>query len=187
MKFQNRVLAALSAVVLLLSTVTAAGAQVSGESSVAITANDATNVLIVTITTANFESRPFSFEAQTTLGTLTLQVSDTRGTASGWAVSLAGTDFRSPTESFAVTNLSVRPDSPSSIVAAGCPVVTSNANQPVVPISQMQTNTQRVWTALAGAGSGCFTLPATTSLVIPGGTLVGTYTSTITVSISSAP
>jgi hypothetical protein len=187
MKLQNRVLAAFSAVVLLLSTAIAGSAQTAGQSTVAITADDATNVLIVTITTANFESRPFSFQSQTTPGTLTLQVNDTRGTARGWAVSLAGTEFRSPTESFAVTNLSVTPGAPSSIVTGACPVVTSNANQPVVPISQMQTNTQRIWTALAGAGSGCFTLPATTSLVIPGGTLVGTYVSTITVSISSAP
>jgi hypothetical protein len=93
MKLQNRVLAAFSAVVLLLSTAIAGSAQTAGQSTVAITADDATNVLIVTITTANFESRPFSFQSQTTPGTLTLQVNDTRGTARGWAVSLAGTEF----------------------------------------------------------------------------------------------
>jgi hypothetical protein len=187
MNIRHRILSVIGAFILTLGTVVSAFAQTSGQSTVAITSDDATHFLAVTITTANFEARPFSFDQQTTSGSLSLAVTDTRGTATGWGVSLAGTDFSALTgETFAITNLSVAPGTPQAVTGQ-CGAITSNANQSVVPIAQMQTNTQRIWTAASGAGSGCYTLTAGSTLGIPGGTLVGTYVSTITVSISSAP
>jgi hypothetical protein len=188
MTLRPRLGALLGATILLVSSALAGYAQTSGTdtSSVDITTDATTNYLAVQITAADFEARPYSFENQTTTGSVTLAVTDTRGTAPGWGVNVAGSNFTSGTESFEIGNLALAPQAPIAVTGA-CGVVTSAGNQTVVPLGIVTSTAQRIWSADAASGAGCFQLPVAATLNIPGGTLVGTYTSTVTVSITAAP
>lgn len=117
---------------------------------------------------------------------MTIAVTDTRGTAAGWGVNLSGSDFTGTAGSFAVTNLGLLPGTPAAVTGA-CSTITSTSGQSKYALTAVSSTAARIWTANTGAGAGCFTLPVSAMLNVPGGTLVGTYASTITVAITAAP
>ncbi len=173
---------------LLAGAVTTSFAQQSssGDSSVSITGNVSENYLAVQITAGNFAPRPYSFTEQTTTGTVTIAVTDTRGTNAGWGVNIAGGAFTGSAGSFAATNLGLVPGAPQAISGA-CGVTTSASGQTAGAIASISSSPSRIWTANSGSGAGCFQLPVSATLSIPGETLIGEYTARITVSIAAAP
>ncbi len=116
----------------------------------------------------------------TSPGLLKIDAADYRGTADGWKVTLSGTDFIPVL--FTVDNLgltagTVRTISTSALPSEAAPVSSSAADVMLAPGST-------VLTAPTGTGAGIYQADYQVDLNIPGGTLVGQYTSTLTVTIS---
>jgi hypothetical protein len=153
---------------------------------VSVTGNASQNYLAVQITAGNFAARPYSFTDQLTTGSVTIAVTDTRGTNAGWGVNVSGSAFNGGTGSFAIANLGLIPAAPQA-VAGECGTVTSAVGQSASAIAQLSASPARIWTASSGSGAGCFKLPVSATLNVPGETLIGDYSARITVSIAAAP
>jgi hypothetical protein len=188
MKWLYRAGAAAGVWLLLFGSVATGFAQQSssGDSSVSITGNATDNYLAVQITAGNFAQRPYSFTDQLTTGSISIAVTDTRGTNAGWGVNISGSTFSGAGGAFSAANLGLVPGAPQSVSGA-CGTVTTAAGQSAGAIAQMAASPARIWTANSGSGAGCFLLPVSATLKIPGETLIGDYTSRVTVSIAAAP
>jgi hypothetical protein len=186
MNLRNRLIATVGATALLVSTAVTGFAATDADATVSIT-EQAGAALSVSISNTSFGSIQYSFADSAPLpGTLNLSASDTRGTASGWNVSLKATDFDGATtsDSIPVGQLSL---AAGSVTTTSGNNNTTSPNQGVFALATVQTGDQKVWNAQAGFGDGQYTLAVPGSLVVPGGTLVDTYTSLVTVSITSGP
>jgi len=187
MNVRKQVLTTLGAAALVLATSTSAFAM-------AVTNDDSENVVVeitpkiggtvtvlVTETTA-FPDQIYSLAEQTTSGVLTVQTSDDRGNAAGWNVTLKATDFvEADTADIAINNL-VLLAQPVVKNSVGGTTPAAGSNQ-----SPVTTTAQQLWDAAPATGDGIFSLPMNGTLTIPAGTLVGTYTSTVTAEVSFAP
>lgn len=152
----------------------------TGSATVEIVAPD-TGTVSATISDVNFGQLTYSFEDQTATGTVTITATDDRGTAGGWNLTLQGTDFNNGgTETFAITNLNLTAGTVTTTGGNGTAPVAS-ANTPVT------TTAAAALTAAPGTGDGSYSNAKDATLTVPGGTLVGTYTSTLTVEITEAP
>jgi hypothetical protein len=180
MNLRNRILATVGAAAFLVSTtVTGLAATSAGNTaSVQITPN-ANAPLSVSITSASFGAKDYSFANQTTSGSLTLGATDERGNQGGWSVSLSATNFVNGSRSIPVSGLTLTPGVPTLVSTVGT-TPAAHTRPAITPGAAAQT----IWSAPAGEGDGQFSLPVGGNLVIPGGTLVGTYVSTVTVSIN---
>ena len=120
-------------------------------------------------------------------------VDDMRGTAAGWSVTLSGGDFipnpltSSPNAApFDIENLSLDAQDPE--IASDVSQPAANlTGQSASDLSQVTNVAQTIWTASNGNGEGKFNLDLVGDLKIPGGTLVGNYSSTVTVTLGAAP
>jgi hypothetical protein len=124
---------------------------------------------------------------QNSSGVLKVTATDDRGTALGWSVSIGATDFIKSDQSVGVDigigNLVLTPQTPTRVVGVGTTPTATTVQNPVVETP----NTAQLWHAAKDEGDGQFELPLNGTLKVPAGTLVDTYTSTVTVSISVAP
>jgi hypothetical protein len=121
----------------------------------------------------------------TTQGAVAFLVRDARFTREGWSVNILASDFtyKSETGSYTVpvSNLSVtgitvtKQAGDDGAVAAATPLAMSAG------VSKM------VASAAKGKGSGIYKVEVGTTLTIPANTTIGTYTSTITFNLASAP
>ena len=179
-------LVALVGVMALLTLARPALAQTQSTATVAITQlPDA--ALSVSIGNTSFGEITYSFTDSAPLpGQFSLTASDTRGTAAGWNVVFAATDFvgAATDDSIPVGNLA--------LAAGTVTTVAGNANtsaphQGTFAVASASTAGQKIWNASPGYGDGVYTLAVPATLVVPGGTLVDTYTSIVTVSITSGP
>jgi len=191
MNLRNRFLATAGAV-LLVATTTLTGLaqtqQATGNATVSITSDTTTNYLAVSVTNAAFGGYAYSFVDQTAAGSLTVTATDTRGTAAGWNVSLSASDFAAGTERIAIANLALTAGTPSALAFGGSTGSTAGVvATSAAPVQQTGTSTSKILSAGVGSGAGQFQLPMTGALNIPGGTLVGSYTSTVSVAIVSGP
>ncbi len=163
----------------------------TGNATVSITSDTATNFLAVSITNASFGSRPYSFTATTNVpGSLTVTAIDTRGSALGWNVNLSATDFaRDPSTTFDIGNLSLTAGPVAGIATGGgsvpstAGIVTSSA----APVQKTGSGSTKILSAAPLSGMGTFDLPMTGNLTIPAETLIGAYTSVVSVAIVSGP
>lgn len=133
----------------------------------------------------------YSHTNQTKTGTLTLTADDSSGTGLGWNVTILSSAFLYSGANGG-TNI---PANNFSITAAGTP--TANSGQavdvlggPKVPITG-GTGTldlaRKTIQADATFGQGNYSQANSVSLVIPGQSRAGTYTGTLTTTISAAP
>lgn len=141
---------------------------------------------------ASLTSVTYSNSAQSGTGTLSLSVSDPRGTSAGWNVTIKSTDFQYT--GGGSQNPSPIPATGFSITSLGAPVQTAGqavdaTGGPYLSGSAPETldQTRKVVAADIGFGSGNYTQSLGVSLAIPAMSQTGTYQATLTVLITSGP
>ena len=176
----RKIVITLLASILAFTMVASAAAQLSNTATVTITS---TGALVVSVQSASFGTHPYSFSAQPVTGNIVIGVQDNTGSGAGWNVTLLGGPFsRDANTSFPISNLAL---------AAGTPV--RDAGQAVtaglttIGLSPVSGTAQKVASATTLNGMGQYTVTSVGTLTIPGGTLIGTYNSTLTVAINSGP
>ena len=141
-----------------------------------------TGVMSVAITNVNFGSYEYSLSTQSAReGSVVISTGDTRGTAEGWSVTLSGTDFD---PNFLIGNLTLTDPQVATTSGTGLPSEDPPAAVAANPVVVAPGTT--VITAAPDSGAGTCTTTYDANLTIPGGTLVGTYQSTLTVTITGA-
>ena len=133
----------------------------------------------------------YSFDAQTSTGTMTLTADDSTGSNLGWNVTILSSAFlysgandgtNIPAANFSLTTAAapVRVEG-QTIDAIGGPKV------PLIsPVGTLDT-ARKSLQALVLFGKGTYTQALGVSLDIPAGSVPGTYTGTLTTTISAAP
>jgi hypothetical protein len=192
MNARNRVLASLGAMALMVSAVLPGLAATSNAEAVVdvqVTGiqNGTVSIIITESATDQFDNVTYTYATDTpSYGDFDVTVTDERGTAAGWGVTLQGTDFlrqSNPTLGLdiPIAKLALVPNGPTRVSNAGT-IPTA-----VSPISQMSSAPRTLWTASPNQGDGVFTSVVDGTLTVPAGTLVNTYKSTITAVITFAP
>jgi hypothetical protein len=134
----------------------------------------------------------YSHSAQTSSGTMVLTADDSSGSGAGWNVTVQGSDFvytgsnggtDIPAANFSVTAASAATSTAGQTVdGTGGPKVPAAFSAPATLDSARKT-----LQANANYGQGTYTQNLSVSLAIPAQSRVGTYTGTMTVTISSGP
>jgi hypothetical protein len=191
MKFRNAIIATVGSALILASSLTMGAAQtvedVDGDATVEITRKDNLNSISVWITDSDFDAHPYSLVEQPVPGNLTIGLDDFRGTADGWDVYISATEFTSDNgRSFGAEQLVLDPGDFDLNPDVTQENVTTDGQSTTASV-QLSSDSQGIWSAANGNGAGHFVLPVDGTLTIPGGTLVGTYTSTMTVSVEAGP
>jgi hypothetical protein len=190
MNLRKSILSAAAALLILAGAATTnviAAPTDTGNATVTIAS---TGVLSVLVSDAAFGTHPYSFTNTVGVpGSLTVTATDERGTAAGWNVNLSGTDFsRDVNTSFDISNLNLTAGTVVGVPFGGATASASGITaSSAAPVLETGTSVTKVLSAAVLSGAGQFDLPMTGSLTIPAGTLVGTYTSEVTVTIVSGP
>lgn len=170
-------------------SVASASAATSDDGTATVAITSAGGLLEVEIDNATFVSKPYDFAAQSTTGTIVVRAQDNTGTGLGWNVTVYGDDFTdgaTPTpHTFAVSNLGLSNNNVASTVGQPATTVTQSGTTSGMPSTS--GTAAKILNANINNGSGRYTATYNGALNIPGGTLVGTYTSTLYVSISTGP
>jgi hypothetical protein len=168
---------------LLIASVGGSTAATSDNAVVQITAVPNAG-LSASITGVTFPSVQYSFTDTTRTGSFLITALDNRGSALGWNIVLSASNFSNAnnTRSFPVGQLSLAAGSVAT--NAGNPNVTGQTSVAQTPVT---TGGAKIWSAAAGSGDGQYTLTSVGTLIVPGGTLVDTYSSLVTVGINSGP
>jgi hypothetical protein len=188
MNLRGKIVSVLGAAVLTVGLAAPAMAQSGGQTRTADidvrigTAEDGGTLTFSFIQNIPFEDVPFSNNDQTVNGGMTVSVQDTRGLSQGWQLSISGTDFTSATSDdvIPVGNFSLD---------VGAVTVVSGRAEPLPTATDfvMGTGPTVMLNAPANSGNGRYSVPVTGTLVIPGGTDIGLYSSTLTGTLTSAP
>jgi hypothetical protein len=133
----------------------------------------------------------YSNNAQSNAGTMTLTVDDASGTGAGWNVTIQSSAF---VYSGANNGTNI-PAANFSLTAAATPIMTAGqavdaTNGPKVPASSpvgTLDSARKVIQANANYGLGTYTQALSVSLSVPAQSRAGTYTGTLTTTISAAP
>jgi hypothetical protein len=117
--------------------------------------------------------------SQNSNGTLTVYATDTRGTGSGWTVSLKGSGPFTSAEgnSFALDKFGLQAGSVQGVSGENVNGITPQA------IGGVSTNAQTIMVAQQKTGLGQFKDTINATVQVPDGTLVGQYKTTLTVAI----
>jgi hypothetical protein len=150
--------------------------------------------LSASIADVNLPSVGYQNAAHDVTGTMTVTADDSRGSSAGWSVSIqvsafvytgaaAGTDI--PAANFALTSA----EQPTAI--AGQPVSLVASTGPQIPIEgivfgSLATPLKTI-RATAAYGNGTYSQNLGVTLTIPAQSKVGTYTGTLTTTISATP
>lgn len=133
----------------------------------------------------------YSHSVQNSAGTMTLTADDSSGTGGGWNVTIQTSAF---VYSGANSGTNI-PATKFSLTSAAAPVATAGqavdaTNGPKVPtISPVGTldTARKTVQAAVGYGQGTYTQALGVNLEVPAGSRAGTYTGTLTTTISAAP
>jgi hypothetical protein len=147
--------------------------------------------LTTSLTSLILPSLTYSNSAQNADGSMTLNADDTTGTAAGWNVTIIASAFVYSGPN-AGTNI---PAVNFSLISAAMPVsmagqVVDVSSGPIVPLTSPLTTldtARKVIQAQPAFGNGTYTQALGVRLIVPAQSRVGTYTSTLTTSIISAP
>lgn len=177
----------------LLGLVGAAALTVSAVAP-SLAANDVTQVIngggniSASVASATLAPVTYSDAQQSSAGTLNLSVSDPRGTAEGWYITLASSNFVYTGSSSIGQPI---PKAGFVLGTPGSPVyVSGQAIQPTGPVAASGGSldtARKTITAAVGTGSGSYTQALPSTLVIPAFSQTGSYLATLTVTISNAP
>lgn len=133
----------------------------------------------------------YSHAAQSSTGTMVLTADDSSGSGTGWNVTVQGSAFVYSGANGG-TNI---PASNFSVITANAPTRTAGQNVDVVggPSAPLLGSTgsldvaRKTMSALVGSGQGTYTQNLDVSLSIPALSRAGSYTGTMTVTISAGP
>lgn len=139
----------------------------------------------------NFAAVNYSHAQQNNTGSMTLTVDDATGSGAGWNVTIQSSNFVYS----GANNGTDIPAANFSVTTANAPAMTAgqavdNTNGPKVPdtgATGSLDSAKKVIHANAGFGSGTYTQALAVQLVIPAQSRAGTYTGTLTTSITAAP
>jgi hypothetical protein len=149
--------------------------------------------LTASVSDLDLPSVVYRNEAHDVTGTMVVTADDSRGTGAGWSVTVQGSAFvyagaaggtDIPASAFALTSA----QEPTLI--AGQPVSLIAANGPQIPpeivYGSLATPIKTI-RATAAYGAGSYNQDLEVTLTIPGQSAVGTYTGTLTTTISATP
>jgi len=147
----------------------------------------------LSLTTSNLAQFNYALgDATRPTGTLPITVNDTRGTGAGWTVTLTMTQFtgenssshtlsKTGTASVTAIGLTCAQETTCTLPeSSGCSISSS-----ALPITMDGTTSTQLCNSEANAGMGEIVLNPTITLAIPGYAFVDTYTSAITVTVTS--
>ena len=186
---RRRLALALSAGALLLATV-ASPAFAADTVILAITGSG----LTASVGDLTLTSVPYQNAAHNVSGTMTLTADDSTGSGAGWNVTIVASAFvwvgtanggaNIPAANFALTSAAA----PTMIAGQVVSVAASTGPQ-VPPTSPFGTldSARKSLVATAAYGEGTYTQALGVTLTIPAMSRVGTYTGTLTTTITSAP
>ena len=134
----------------------------------------------------------------------TYQVDDATGTAPGWHVTIAATQFTSganvladagtfSTNGSITTQASTTPPTAACVTGSTCTLPTDTTVYPVAITTGAAVTAVNIYDASAGTGAGTInigypgTAPVGWWLNVPSNTLQGTYTSTVSLELNSGP
>lgn len=150
--------------------------------------------LTASIGDLNFPDAAYQNDAHTVAGIMVLTAADDTGTASGWKVTVMTSDFvwtgtaaggqDIPAAAFALTSAE------DAVMVSGQAVGDAAATGPQVPpsfVAGALDTPRQVLYATAAYGSGSYTQNLNVALTIPALSRVGTYTGTLTTTITAAP
>ncbi|HEX5501163.1 MAG TPA: WxL domain-containing protein [Thermomicrobiales bacterium] len=127
---------------------------------------------------------------QTKTYTLPLTATDPTGTGAGWNLTITSTAFSTggATPRTLATGASTITTASSSCAQGTCTAPTNAITYPLtVPAGATAPTAVKFFNAAANSGMGQFTVTPTVSVSLPANTYAGTYTSTVTLAIVSAP
>ena len=187
--FQRRIALALGAAALLVATV-AGPAAAADTVTLSITGSGLTaSVADLTLT-----SVPYQNAAHNVSGSMVLTADDSTGSGAGWNVTIISSAFvwvgtanggtNIPAANFALTSAAA----PAMIAGQVVSVAASTGPQvpPTSPFGTLDTARKTV-VATAAYGQGTYSQALGVTLTIPAMSRVGTYTGTLTTTITSAP
>lgn len=134
-------------------------------------------------------SKAYSHSSQTSTGTMTLTADDSSGSDAGWNVTIQSSAFAHGGSGASIDASNF------ALSAADAPAMTAGqavdgTNGPKVPttspVGTLDTP-RKVVQAEAGYGKGTYTQGLDVTLTIPGQTVAGTYTGTLTTTITAGP
>lgn len=139
----------------------------------------------------SLSSAAYSHSAQTRTGTMTLTADDSTGSNLGWNVTIQASDFvYSGTASgsdIAAASFSLTSAAAATATAGQSVDAVGGPKVPLIsPVGTLDTP-RKVLQALVLFGKGTYTQALGVSLSIPAGAAQGTYTGTLTTTISAAP
>lgn len=167
-----------------LGMVAGVSAQTTDDAQIEVGVNPTGTRDVIIVQAPDFGSVPYSFNSQTvttttSAGNLVVVATVNTGTDEGWNVTLSGEDFIATT--FPVGNMVLGAGS-----VAASPGTAGNVT--TTPGAVQASSTEIISASEAYSSNGQYTVTfASNQLTVPGNTLVGTYTSTLTVAINSGP
>ncbi len=144
---------------------------------------------------SNTISSSYSFSGivgSTATFNMPFSVSDLTGSGSGWNLTITSTQFATsgnaqtlPTTASTMTGISA---ACTSVGTCSQATLTNGITPPIaIPAGTTPPSPVKFFGTAVSTGMGIYTLTPVISVAIPTSTLVGTYTSTLTVTISSSP
>ena len=127
---------------------------------------------------------------QTQNYTVPMTLQDTRGTGSGWNLTITSTQFTTGggTPNTLATNASSLTGVTSACASGTCTGATNAIAYPVaVPAAASAPTAVKFFNAAANTGMGKFTITPTIGVSVPQNSFAGTYTSTLTLAVVSGP
>jgi hypothetical protein len=186
---RRRIVAGVGAAAMLVATI--AGPALAADTvTLAITGSGLTaSIDDVTLTSTAYQNA-----AHNVTGTMTLTADDSTGSGAGWNVTVQSSAFvwvgtanggiDIPASRFALTSAAVPTWIAGQVV--GVAAATGPQVPPTSPIGTLDTP-RKTLSATAAYGSGTYSQALGVTLTIPAMSRVGTYTGTITTTITSAP
>jgi hypothetical protein len=120
--------------------------------------------------------------------TMDIATNDQTGSGSGWNLTISSTTFSSD-DGKTLPNTASQVTGVTSACAGGtCTNPTNAISYPLtLPADEKPPTAVKLFNAAADTGMGDFTLTPTVDVTIPANAYAGTYTSTITLAVASAP
>jgi hypothetical protein len=136
-------------------------------------------------------AKTYSHSSQTSTGTMTLTADDSSATGAGWNVTVQSSAFvysgSNSGTNIAASNFSITTANAPTMVAGAAVDATDGPKVPSSGATGALNVARKTVQANVGFGEGTYDQALDVSLTIPAGSRAGTYTGTMTVTISAAP